>query len=364
MRLDWLKLENFRSYPSLDFHPDQGINLLIGKNGSGKTNLLEAIVYLSTLRSFRRVPDDALIGSKGDETVVRGAITGPVSQHQVEVLLNRTQRRRVQVDGKRPRRNADLLETLRCVTFLPDDLELVKGSAGSRRTVLDELAAQLQAAAAADQRDYERALRQRNTLLRQEGHHADLDALAGFEAQLASSGARVCRHRRGAIDSLADHLHEAYGHFGEESLSWSYESKWAGREDNEEELALALATKLESERRRDMDRRLTTTGPHRDEPRLLLDESDSRTHASQGEQRSVVLALRLASFDLLTDRHDDPPVLILDDVFSELDPIRGIAVAERLPGAQAFLTTAQPDEVDGLAAAHWAVGEDGMVSEQ
>ena len=112
-----------------------------------------------------------------------------------------------------------------------------------------------------------------------------------------------------------------------------------------------------------MDRRVTTAGPHRDEPRLLLDESDSRTHASQGEQRSVVLALRLASFDLLTDRHDDPPVLILDDVFSELDATRAAAVAERLPGAQAFLTTARLDGMDGLAGSRWAIDEEGMVSE-
>ena len=363
MLLDWLELENFRSYSRLEFRPGPEVNLLVGENGSGKTNLLEAIVYLSTLRSFRRAPEDALFGRKGDEAVIRGGITGRVSQHEIEVLLSRTERRRIQVDGKRPRRNVDILETLRCVTFLPDDLELVKSSAGARRGLLDELSAQLSPPAAADQADYERALRQRNALLRQDGRQADLDALASFEAQLASGGARVCLHRRGAIDAMAEHLLAAYGRLGAEKLSWSYDSKWAGQEQNEAELAAVLAAKLESERRHDMDRRVTTVGPHRDEPRLLLGESDSRTHASQGEQRSVVLALRLASFDLLNDRYDEPPVLILDDVFSELDATRASAVAERLPGAQAFLTTARAGEVQDLGGMRWAIGDGGMVSE-
>lgn len=326
--------------------------------------MLEAIVYLSTLRSFRRAPEDALLGQKGDSAVIRGGITGPVSEHQIEIQLSRTERRRVQVDGKRPRRNADLLETLRCVTFLPDDLDLVKGSAGARRGLLDELGVQLRSAAGADQSDYERALRQRNALLRQDGHQADLDALAGFEAQLAASGARVFIHRRGAIELLSEHLAAAYARLGPETLAWSYESKWAGSDDDEAELSGSLLVQLEEGRRRDMDRRATTVGPHRDDPRLLLDDRDSRTHASQGEQRSAVLALRLASFDLLTDRFDDAPVLILDDVFSELDPIREVAVAERLPGAQAFLTTARGDVREDVAGTRWAISEGGMVVEQ
>jgi DNA replication and repair protein RecF len=364
MRLDWLELEGFRSYLHLEFRPGAGVNLLVGENGSGKTNLLEAINYLSILRSFRRAPEDALLADGEETAVIRGGVTGPISEHQIEVLLSRRERRRVQVDGKRPRRNADILDTLRCVTFLPDDLHLVKSGAGARRGFLDELAGQLRPAATANQGEYDRALRQRNALLRQDAHQADLDALAGFEAQLASSGARVFLDRRETIDSLGKYLREAYSRLGPENLSWSYESKWVTVRDDETELIQTLAANLESDRRRDMDRRMTTVGPHRDEPRLLLDSFDSRTHASQGEQRSVVLALRLATFDLLADRFDDPPVLILDDVFSELDPTRAEAVAERLPGAQAFLTTARFEEVVDLAGTRWALSEGGMVVEQ
>ena len=364
MLLDWIELEHFRSYPRLDFRPGTGVNLLVGKNGSGKTNLLEAINYLSVLRSFRRAPEEALLADGKETAVLRGGVTGPASQHQIEILLSRTERRRVQVDGKRPRKNTDIFDTLRCVTFLPDDLNMVKSSARARRRFLDELAGLLHPAATADQGQYEQALRQRNALLRRDSHQADLDALAGFETQLAASGARVFLRRRGAIDSLAEHMKAAYTRLGPETLTWSYESKWASSDDDEARLVDALADRLETDRRRDMDRRMTAVGPHRDEPRLLLDSSDSRTHASQGEQRSIVLALRLATFDLLADRFDDPPVLILDDVFSELDSTRAAAVTERLPGAQAFLTTSRVDEVAGLPGTRWDISEDGMVTKR
>ena len=158
MRLEAVELRSFRSYPQLDFTPDPGTNLLIGDNGAGKTNLLEAIAYLSTLRSFRKAPDDALIASNADAAIVRGAVAAPVSQHMIEIELSRSARRRVLLDGKRPARNAELRARLRCVTFLPDDLELAKGSAGQRRSLLDDIAAQLRVTAGADQAELERAL--------------------------------------------------------------------------------------------------------------------------------------------------------------------------------------------------------------
>lgn len=361
MRLDWIELRQFRSYPHLEFRPDPGTNLLVGDNGAGKTNLLEAIAYLSVLRSFRKAPDDALIATGADEAVMRGGVAGPVSEHTIEVLLSRLQRRRVQLDGKRPSRNAELRARLRCVTFLPDDLELIKGSAGQRRGLLDDLAAQLRPAAAADQGDFDRALRQRNALLRNEGSLADTNALASFEATIATSGAKVVAHRRGTASVMTPFLQAAYGSLGSDTVTWMYESVWAREEASEEELAGLLAEELASRRRRDMERRVTTAGPQRDEPRLLFGERDSRTHASQGEQRSLVLALRLAAFDLLSNEFDDPPILILDDVFSELDAIRAAAIVERLPGAQAFLSSARHDDVGEIAGAYWDVDPSGTV---
>ncbi|MBT8247777.1 MAG: DNA replication and repair protein RecF [Acidimicrobiia bacterium] len=364
MRLDWIELREFRSYPQLDFRPDPGTNLLVGDNGAGKTNLLEAITYLSTLRSFRKAPDDALIATGSDEAVIRGGIAGPVSEHTIEVLLSRLQRRRVQLDGKRPSRNAELRARLRCVTFLPDDLELTKGSAGQRRGLLDDLAAQLRPTAAADQGDFDRALRQRNALLRAEGPMADIDALASFEAAIATSGASVVAHRWATAAAMKPFLQAAYRSLGPDTVSWRYESAWATGEASEDDLAGLLAAELAARRRQDMERRMTTVGPQRDEPRLLLGDRDSRTHASQGEQRSLVLALRLAAFDLLSNEYDEPPILILDDVFSELDAGRATAIIDRLPGAQAFLSSARHDDVGDIGGTYWNVDPSGTVVEQ
>jgi len=354
VRLEWLELVDFRSYPELSFSPAPGLNVVVGDNGAGKTNLLEAVGYLSSLRSFRNAPEDALIALESDASVIRGEVQGPVSKHRIEVMLHRAERRKVLLDGKRPRRNAELRATLRVVTFLPDDLELVKGSAGRRRAFLDDLAGQLHPAALADQSDLERALRQRNTLLRQQRRNADFNALAGFEGQIAVSGARVVIQRRNAIRDLAPYLQEAYQAFGSDRVSWLYESRWAPESNDEPAVGAALAAGLERVRSQDMDRGVTTVGPHRDNPVLRLDMRDARTHASQGEQRSLVLSLRLATFDLIEDRFDDAPVILFDDVFSELDTTRAGAVLRRLPGAQTFVSSARQDDVAG--GARWRVG--------
>jgi DNA replication and repair protein RecF len=361
VRLDWIELQGFRSYSNLEMRPSPGTNLLVGDNGAGKTNLLEAISYLSRLRSFRRAPDAALIAIGSDDAVVRGAVAGPVSEHTIEIMLSRIERRRVLLDGKRPGRNAELRSRLRCVTFQPDDLELIKDSAGHRRGLLDDLAAQLRPTAAADQSDFDRALRQRNALLRADGLLADENALMSFAATIADSGARVVHHRLMTIQALTPFLQSAYRSLGSNTVRWTYESTWADPEADEATLFEQLLDSLVERRRRDMERRMTTSGPQRDEPRLFLDDRDSRTLASQGEQRSLVLALRLAAFDLLSDEFDDPPVLLLDDVFSELDADRAAAVVARLPGAQAFLTSARHDDVGVIDGAYWQVDAGGKV---
>ncbi len=191
---------------------------------------------------------------------------------------------------------------------------------------------------------------------------ADINALAGFEDAIASTGARVVRHRLATSEAMTPFLQSAYGSFGRDTARWVYDSNWAQSEATQEELSESLAAALASARHRDMERRLTTIGPQRDEPRLFLDDRDARTHASQGEQRSLVLALRLATFDLLADEFDDPPVLLLDDVFSELDARRAAAVIERLPGAQAFLSSARTDDVGRIEGMSWDVDPAGKVT--
>jgi DNA replication and repair protein RecF len=363
VRLDWLELREFRSYEHLEFRPDPGVNVLVGDNGTGKTNVLEAIAYLSALRSFRRAPDGAMIRSDGDDAIIRGSFLRESGEVRVEVEIPAGGRRRVLLNGKRPKRHADVPAEVPVVAFLPDDLDLVKRGPALRREYVDDLGAHLTPTVGADQADYEKVLRQRNSLLRREGRMADLLTLEVWDERLAEAGSRLLVNRLTLLDRLSPVLQAAYTTVGgpEGKLSASYESAWAGsvaadapRHDTP--YVPHLREALGARRERDLDQRTTTTGPHRDEPVLRLDGRDLRTQASQGEQRSAALSLRLAAYRLLEHRHGRPPILVLDDVFSELDRSRVAGVLELLPRGQVFVTTARDDEVP-VEGRRWSVGE-------
>ncbi len=360
MRLLWLQLSDFRSYSELHFQPDSAVNLLIGPNGSGKTAVLEAIGYLGYLRSFRGVPDEALVSLDGEVAILRGEVEASAGSHVIGISVPRMGRRKVEADGKRPRRNRELRRYVRAVTFLPDDLNIVKTGASVRRTLLDDVAGDLHPTAIADQSEYEKAVRQRNALLKQEFTPNDQE-LGTWDEKVAQAGARVHLRRMEVIDLMAPLLSSIYRDLSasDDELEWSYESKWAsGQAHDEQTLAAELVTALKQSRPIDLARRITTRGPHRDDPSLRLGNRDGRVHASQGEQRSIVLALRLATFDLLRDTFSEAPILLLDDVFSELDVSRSVALLERLPGAQVFITAARREDVP-VGGRMWDVTMDG-----
>ncbi len=360
MKVDWVSLNHFRSYDELDWRPDPGVNLLLGPNGAGKTNLLEAIAYLSSLRSFRSVPDAALIGDGHDAAVVRAGISSTDRDRLVEVELPRIGGRRTQLDKTRLQRTADLLGVIRVIAFLPEDLDLIKRGPAYRRDLLDEVAVQLWPAAHHDQGEFDRALRQRNAFLKS-GERDDA-TLSVWDARLAQSGGRVLARRARVIETLSPHLEVAYQEIAgrPERAAIGYIASWG--EDERLDRAAAdftadLIAALEKSRRLDYERRLTTVGPHRDEPLLGLDGTDTRTHGSQGEQRTMALAIKLAAHRAVADMTGEPPVLLLDDVFSELDPQRAEALAKTLPpDAQTLITSARPEDVpiDGSV---WRVGE-------
>ncbi len=353
MHLGWLELQDFRCYESLSFTPEPGLNVLIGNNGTGKTNVLEAIGYLSRLRSFRGAPDAALVRSEAAAAVIRGGIERESGELKVEVELPAEGRRRILVNGKRPRRNSDVAIEVPLVAFLPDDLDVVKRGPGLRRDYVDEVAGHISPAAGADRAEYDKIVRQRNRFLRDEGHQADPVTLDVWDERLAEVGGRLVSARLSLLERLSGYLTRGYKSVagaGADGLTARYEAWWL--DDFEPHRALLAA--LGERRRRDLDQRTTTVGPHRDEVGLYLGSRLARTHASQGEQRSVALALRIAAFGLLEDRHDRPPILLLDDVFSELDPGRSEGVIELLPKGQVFVTSAREDEVP-LAGRRWRV---------
>lgn len=363
MRVDWVSLVDFRSYPGLEWHPDPGVNLLIGPNGAGKTNLLESIAYLATLKSFRSAPDAALIADEAERAVIRSGLSSEERHRLIEIEIPRSGGRRTQVDKSPLRRTADLLGVLRVVAFLPEDLDLIKRGPAYRRDLLDDIGVQLWPAAHLDQTEYDRALRQRNAFLKQGDH--DEATLAVWDSRLAQAGGRVIARRARVVETISSLLAEAYREVAEAHVdaSFTYQATWPGELDRSSaaEFGDRLAEALERNRRVDYERRMTTVGPHRDEPGFSIDGHEARIHGSQGEQRTMALAVKLAAHRAVAGTIGEPPVLLLDDVFSELDPNRASALAGALPGdTQTVITSARPEDVP-IAGSTWTVGE-GVVS--
>lgn len=361
MELAWLELSDFRSYSSLRFTPETGINVLVGSNAAGKTNLLEAVGYLGLLSSFRKASDETLIREGREGAIVRGEFRHLDRLALVEVALHQDQRRRVQVNGLRLTRFADILAHVRTVVFQPDDLDIAKRSPSYRRDFLDNAAVQLWPGAAKDLADYQRTLRQRNAFVKQAGPLANRKSLDVWNERLAETGAALFSRRAATIETLAPFLSEAYRHLAgaPTEAHVSYASSWGGgtvAAGGVEEWKARLWEALENAVEKDLVRRTTTVGLHRDDPMLLLGERNTRTHSSQGEQRSLVLALRLAQQSAISQGTGLVPVTLLDDVFSELDIERARALAAALPEGQTFITTARDEEVP-IEGKRWSVRE-------
>ncbi|MDP9441330.1 MAG: DNA replication/repair protein RecF [Actinomycetota bacterium] len=338
MRVTRLWLTDFRNYEAAELEPDpEGLTIIVGANGEGKTNLLEAIGYLATLSSFRAVPGEALIRHGCPRAVVRAAGERDGRDLLVEAELHVTGRDRVQVNRQPLRRAREMLGALRVSVFAPDDLVLVKGGPGERRRFLDEVLVALHPKHDALQREVERILRQRNALLRQSGGRLSPDVevtLDVWDAKLAAAGRALAEAREALVTALEPEVAKAYDEVAHTAadVTAHYQRSWGG----------ALADALANSRGDDLRRGVSLVGPHRDELGLAIAGLAARTHASQGEQRSLALALRLAAHRLVSDQVGEPPVLLLDDVFSELDPDRAEALLTHLPSGQALLTTAGP----------------------
>jgi DNA replication and repair protein RecF len=337
MRLDRLWLTDFRNYPSAELAPAPGLTVITGDNGEGKTNLLEAVGWLATMSSFRGAPDDALVRAGCGSAVVRAEVVATADRSVlIEAELPGAGRTRVLVNRQRLRRARDLLGALRVSVFSPDDLALVKGGPAGRRRWLDDTLVAVDPRHDALVADLDRVLRQRNALLRQAGGRVTPDVAATldvWDARLATAGEDLGRARAELVERVEPIVGKAYDGVagGAAQVTMTYDAPWraGGLED-----ALAAA------RPDDLRRSVTTVGPHRDDVAVAVAGLPARVQASQGEQRSLALALRLAAHELVTETSGSPPVLLLDDVFSELDAARSEALLARLPPGQALLATA------------------------
>ena len=336
MRLDRLWLTDLRSYESAELELSPGLTALLGDNGQGKTNVLEAIGWLATLSSFRGAPNEALIRRGADRAVIRAEGEREGRAVLIEAELVASGRNRVLVNRQPLKRARDLLGALRVTVFSPDDLELVKGGPAERRRFLDDALVASHPRYDALRSEVDKVLKQRNALLKGAGGRLDGDAaftLDVWDAKLVEAGGRLADARRALLDRLGPVLAATYDAVANRpaDVSATYVAEWAG---------VGLEAALAESRTQDVRRGVSTVGPHRDDVELGIGSLPARTHASQGEQRSLALALRLASHHVITDVTGSPPVLLLDDVFSELDPGRGDALLANLPAGQTLLTSA------------------------
>ena len=337
MIIQHLELTNFRNYAATTIELTSGVTAVIGNNGQGKTNLVEALGYLATLKSFRGVPNEALIRTGCESAVLRATVVHADGREVlIETELVRSGRNRSLVNKQRLARSRDLLGVVRTTVFSPEDLELVKAAPSVRRDFIDDALIALQPKLDVLCSEIEKVLRQRNSLLKQAGGRLSPDiasTLDVWDAKLAELGTELGDERARLIAQTSPRVSKAYEELAEMAtpIGLVYEPEWR---------RIGLANELHTSRLDDIRRGTSTVGPHRDDIDLLINGLPARTHASQGEQRTLALAMRLAVHRMVTEEFGSAPVLILDDVLSELDPSRAAALLRHFPEGQVLITTA------------------------
>jgi DNA replication and repair protein RecF len=361
-----LVLHDFRSYADVEVVLEPGATAFIGSNGQGKTNLVEAIDYLSRLTSHRVATDAPLVRAGADQAVVRAAVVKDGRTAVLEVEINPGKANRARVNRSPLPRTRELVGLVRTVVFSPEDLALVKGDPAERRRFLDDLLVLRTPRLAGVRADYERILRQRNSLLKTTRHtrrgstdqDSALSTLGVWNSHLARVGAEILAERLALVADLRPYLGNAYATVargaGRDAAEADYKPSFELPEDAGDRGALteALLAALAQRQNDELDRGVSLVGPHRDDLVLSLgaehpDDAGTRLplrgYASHGESWSFAVALRLASYDLLRADGDDP-ILVVDDVFAELDAERRAQLAELVAGAEQVLVTAAVDD--------------------
>lgn len=343
-----VSLADFRNYEHLEVELGPGISSFVGANGKGKTNLIEAVVYLSTLSSHRVATDAPLIRHGAERALIRADVHRDDRSLQIEVEITAGRANKARINKSPVPRTREILGILRTVVFAPEDLALVKGDPSERRRFLDDLLVQRLPRLAGTRGDYDRVLKQRNALLKSAGaaRRSNPDEVARtlevWDDQVAALGAELTVARCDLVERLRPRVASAYAELIDsgETVGLTYATSVEGLPTYDVTAAKeALLAGMIERRREELDRGVTLVGPHRDDLLLALGPVPVKGYASHGESWSAALALRLASYDLLTEE-SAAPVLVLDDVFAELDASRRAHLAERVASAPQVLITA------------------------
>ena len=380
MYLEQLSLTDFRSYAQVELTFEPGVTVLVGSNGIGKTNLMEAIGYLATLSSHRVSSDAPLLRFGTERALIRAKLVRGEQSTVLELEINSSRANRARINRSNPVRARDILGICQTVLFAPEDLALVKGDPSSRRRFLDELLVSLIPRHAATRSDYDRVLKQRNALLKSaragkftSGHEATLDV---WDQHMARAGAELLHARLELVERLRPHLNSAYAQLtdGSKEAGAIYRSTLQGALEDDGAVTLPLPVPASDQadgpaedlrqlsvdelteryvqafalsRRKELERGISLVGPHRDELELILGTAPAKGYASHGETWSMCLSLRLASYYVMLDdarTGGSAPILILDDVFAELDVQRRRKLAAIVSGAEQVLVTAAVED--------------------
>ena len=366
MLIEELKLKNFRNYRELSLEPHPGVNLFYGRNGSGKTNLLEAVHYCSLGRSHR-ISNDANVVRNGETTAVSAVhIRNILGRRDLAVRFHPdgTQKKEILIDQKKINKFSDMMGCLRCVIFSPEDLGLIKDGPSFRRRYLDMMISQINRGYFIALQQYRAAMDQRNAVIRniRMNSSGDLTILSAFEETMAVPAAVIIRERRKIISLLSDTARDTYQRISDTDELFRIIYHTSVKEENNIEETISRL--FHENRENDIRMGFTSVGPHRDDIFLSLNKNQMKQFASQGQIRTAALSMKLSQMRILHDLSGEAPVLLLDDVMSELDRKRRACLIGEINDFQTFITCTDRDDVDcGKVQKVWNVSaEDGEAS--
>lgn len=339
MYLKSLMLKSFRSYESLLVGFSDGINILQGRNAAGKTNVLEAIGFLSMGKSFRTQKESECIREGAQTAYIKGGIVKKEGQLSVEALLSLLEKKSLKINAQPVKKMGELFGNFIAVVFSPEDLKVLKESPSLRRRFIDMEISKLRPAYFYDLQEYGKALAQKNALLKSRMAENQLKKLVSiFNEQLAAHGARIIAARQTflrRLDEISRAIHQDVA--SGETLGLKYRCSVTSND-----IQKALFEKMDKSLSSEIEQGFSLYGPHREDIAVSLNGSEIKAYSSQGQIRTAMLSMKLATFEIARADFGENPVLLLDDVFSELDTARQNALLERVRGAQCFITTAVP----------------------
>ena len=343
MRIKNLFLKNFRNYREETFTFSEGLNVLYGKNAQGKTNCAEAVYYICTGISPRAKKDRQMIYSEENCALIRAEAESRFGNVRIEADIYEN-KREIRINGAKITKNADLLGNINGVFFNPSELRLVQDGPDERRRFMNVSISQISKIYYTALIRYNKILEQRNVLLKERDVSVVLETLPVWDEQLCRYGAIIGKARKEYVDRLAPHAREAHAFLtdGEEELFVGAERKYEG---SEEEIAASLYREMQERYERDVRLGFTTIGPHRDDLDILIGGMDAKQFASQGQTRTAALSIKLAEVEIFKELSGEPPVLILDDVMSELDLPRRKKLVRKVEGLQTILTCTHAERV-------------------